>query len=162
MQNKGFISTIAVLLVLICGFYISFSFVTSHYEKKAEEFAAAQSKTTDVTNDVYKQSLKQFNDSLDKEKVYLGYTYNQVRKMEIGMGLDLKGGMNVVLEISVPDILRQYASGDAQLAKINDAIAKAEKDGVKSSDKNFISKVASYFQPGTMASLFTREGEFLG
>ncbi len=124
MQNKGFISTIAVLLVLICGFYISFSFVTSHYEKKAEEYAARVSKTHDVTNDVYKQSLKQFNDSIDKEKVYLNYTYNQVRQMEIGLGLDLKGGMNVVLEISVPDILRQYASGPAQLNQINAAIAK--------------------------------------
>ena len=69
MQNKGFISTIAVLLILICGFYISFSFVTSHYEKKAEEYAAKTAGTSDVTNDAYKQSLKQFNDSIDKEKV---------------------------------------------------------------------------------------------
>ena len=162
MQNKGFISTIAVLLILICGFYISFSFVTSHYEKKAEEYAAKTAGTSDVTNDAYKQSLKQFNDSIDKEKVYLGYTYNQVRKMEIGLGLDLKGGMNVVLEISVPDILRQYASGDAQLRQINDAIRKAEAEGVKGSDKDFISKVASFIQPGAMSSLFIREGEFMG
>ncbi len=85
MQNKGFISTIAILLVLICGFYISFSFVTSHYEKKAKEYAELMSKTNDETSDSYKQSLKQFNDSIDKEKVYLGYTYNQVRKMEVGI-----------------------------------------------------------------------------
>ena len=162
MQNKGFISTIAILLVLICGFYISFSFVTSHYEKKAKEFAAMTAKTSDETNDVYKQSLKQFNDSIDKEKVYLWYTYNQVRKMEVGLGLDLKGGMNVVLEISVPDILRQYASGDAQLAQINAAIKKAEADGGKGSDKDFVSRVASYIQPGVMASLFVREGEYMG
>ncbi|MDE6534271.1 MAG: protein translocase subunit SecD [Muribaculaceae bacterium] len=162
MQNKGFISTIAVLLILICGFYISFSFVTSHYEKKAEEYAAMMAKTSDVTNDAYKQNLKQFNDSIDKEKVYLGYTYNQVRKLEIGLGLDLKGGMNVVLEISVPDILRQYASGDAQLRQINDAIAKAQSAGVKGSDSEFIQKFASFIQPGAMAGLFTHEGEFLG
>ena len=162
MQNKGFISTIAVLLILICGFYISFSFVTSHYEKQAQEFAAKASGTSDVTNDVYKQSLKQFNDSIDKEKVYLGYTYNQVRKMEIGLGLDLKGGMNVVLEISVPDILRQYANGEGALKQINEAIAKAEKDGSKAADKDFVQKVAANFQPGTMAGLFTREGEYLG
>lgn len=162
MQNKGFISTIAILLVLICGFYISFSFVTSHYEKKAKEYAAMTAKTTDETNDVYKQSLKQFNDSIDKEKVYLWYTYNQVRKMEVGLGLDLKGGMNVVLEISVPDMLRQYASGEPQLAQINAAIKKAEEAGTKSSDNDFISKVASNIQPGVMASLFVREGEFLG
>ena len=151
MQNKGFISTIAVLLVLICGFYISFSFVTSHYEKKAEEYAAMMAKTSSVTNDAYKQNLKQFNDSIDKEKVYLGYTYNQVRKLEIGLGLDLKGGMNVVLEISVPDILRQYASGEQQLRQINDAIAKAQAEGVKTGDSDFISKVASFIQPGAMA-----------
>ena len=162
MQNKGFIGTIAVLLILICGFYISFSFVTSHYEKKAEEFAAKMSGTTDVTNDAYKLNLKQFNDSIDKERVYLGYTYNQVRKMEIGMGLDLKGGMNVVLEISVPDILRQYAAGAQQLQIINNAIATAEKSGTKSSDKAFISEVAGQFQPGTMSGLFLREGEYLG
>ncbi|MDE6718134.1 MAG: protein translocase subunit SecD [Muribaculaceae bacterium] len=162
MQNKGFISTIAILLVLICGFYISFSFVTSHYEKKAREYAAAIAKTTDETNDVYKQSLKQFNDSIDKEKVYLGYTYNQVRKMEVGLGLDLKGGMNVVLEISVPDILRQYASGEAQLKQINAAIAKAQESGAKGSDKDFINKFAAQIQPGVMSGLFVREGEFLG
>ncbi len=162
MQNKGFISTIAVLLVLICGFYISFSFVTSHYEKLADEYATKVAGTSDVTNDVYKQSLKQYNDSIDKEKVYLGYTYNQVRQMEIGLGLDLKGGMNVVLEISVPDILRQYAAGEQQLKEINAAIDKTKAAGVKTSDKDFINKFASYFQPGTMASLFTREGEFMG
>ena len=74
----------------------------------------------------------------------------------------LKGGMNVVLEISVPDILRQYASGDAQLAQINTAIKKAEADGGKGSDKDFVSRVASYIQPGVMASLFVREGEYMG
>lgn len=162
MQNKGFISTIAVLLILICGFYISFSFVTSHFEKKAEEYAARMAKTNDVTNDVYKQSLKQFNDSIDKEKVYLFYTYNEVRNMEIGLGLDLKGGMNVVLQINVPDILRQYASGKAELGRINEAIRKAEAEGTKASDKDFVSRVASFIQPGQMAGLFSREGEFLG
>ncbi len=161
MQNKGFIGTIAILLVLICGFYISFSFVTAHYEKKAEEFAIARAGTSDATNDVYKKNLKLFNDSIDREKVYLGYTYNQVRKMEIGMGLDLKGGMNVVLEISVPDILRQYAAGENQLRQLNEAIRKVEASGVKGSEKNFIARVASYIQPGAMAGMFSREGEYM-
>lgn len=162
MQNKGFISTIAILLVLICGFYLSFSVVTSNYEKKAKEYAVRMSKTTDETSDAYKQSLKQFNDSIDKEKVYLGYTYSQVRQMEVGMGLDLKGGMNVVLEISVPDLLRQYASGDAQLKQIDEAIRKAEAAGARSNEKDFISRVAANIQPGAMSGLFVREGEFLG
>lgn len=162
MQNKGFISTIAVLLILICGFYISFSFVTSHYEKKAEEYAASRAKTNDVTNDSYKKYLKQFNDSLDREKVYFIWTYNQVRQMEIGMGLDLKGGMNVVLQISVPDILRQYAAGDNQLNQLNKAIADAEKKGAQPDEPVFINKVAAEIQPGHMAGMFTKEGEYLG
>lgn len=162
MQNKGFISTIAVLLILICGFYISFSFVTSHYEKKAEEYAASRAKTNDVTNDSYKKYLKQFNDSLDREKVYFIWTYNQVRQMEIGMGLDLKGGMNVVLQISVPDILRQYAAGDNQLNQLNKAIADAEKKGAQPDEPDFINKVAAEIQPGHMAGMFTKEGEYLG
>ena len=162
MQNKGFISTIAILLVLISGFYISFSVVTHHFEEKAKKYATEMAGTDDVTSDAYKLSLKQFNDSIDKEKVYLGYTYNQVRKLEVGMGLDLKGGMNVVLEISVPDILRQYAAGPRQLEQINEAIASAQAAGAKGSDKDFISKFASYFQPGTMAGLFQRDGEYLG
>ena len=162
MQNKGFISTIAVLLILICGFYISFSFVTSHYEKKAEEYAASRAKTNDVTNDSYKKYLKQFNDSLDREKVYFIWTYNQVRQMEIGMGLDLKGGMNVVLQISVPDILRQYAAGVNQLNQLNKAIADAEKKGAQPDEPDFINKVAAEIQPGHMAGMFTKEGEYLG
>ena len=120
------------------------------------------SKTCYETSVAYKKSLKQFNDSIDKEKVYLGYTYSQVRQMEVGMGLDLKGGMNVVLEISVPDLLRQYASGDAQLKQIDEAIRKAEAAGARSNEKDFISRVAANIQPGAMSGLFVREGEFLG
>ena len=162
MQNKGFITTIAILLILICGFYISFSFITSGYEKKAKEYATRMAGTDDATNDVYKQRLKQFNDSIDNERVWFGlYTYNQARQMEIGLGLDLKGGMNVVLEISVPDILLQYAAGEQQKAQIQAAINQAVAAGAKGSDKDFIRKVASYFQPGTMSALFSREGEYL-
>ena len=162
MQNKGFITTIAILLILICGFYISFSFITAHYEKEATEYAARMAKTNDVTNDVYKQRLKQYNDSIDKEKVWLGlYTYNQARQMEIGLGLDLKGGMNVVLEISVPDILMEYAKGDQARQQLQNAMNRAISAGAKSSDNDFIQKVASYLQPGTMAGMFNRDGEFL-
>ena len=163
MQNKGFITTIAILLILICGFYISFSFITSHYEKDAKEYAARMAGTDDATNDVYKQRLKQYNDSIDNEKVMFGmYTYNQARQMEIGLGLDLKGGMNVVLEISVPDILLQMAAGEQQKQQIQSAINQAIAAGAKGSDKDFIQKFSSYFQPGTMAGLFRHEGEYLG
>ena len=161
MQNKGFISTIAVLLVLICGFYLSFSLVTRHYEDEARAFAQRVAKTSDETNDAYKQGLKQYNDSIDKEKVYLWYTYNQVRKMEVGLGLDLKGGMNVVLEVSVPDILYSFASGEPQKKELQKAVKQAIAAGAKPSDANFVDKVASNIQTGKLISLINREGEFL-
>ena len=163
MQNKGFITTIAILLILICGFYISFSFITSHYEKEAKEYAARMAGTQDATNDTYKQRLKQYNDSIDNERVMFGlYSYNQARQMEIGLGLDLKGGMNVVLEISVPDILKQMAAGKQQEQQIQSAINKTLASGVKGSDKNFIQEFGKQFQPGTMTGLFKHEGEYMG
>ena len=162
MQNKGFITTIAILLILICGFYISFSFITAHYEEDAKAYAARMAKTTDATNEAYKQRLKQYNDSIDNEKVMFGlYTYNQARQMEIGLGLDLKGGMNVVLEISVPDMLLQMAAGEQQKNQIQNAINKVIASGAKGSDKDFIQKFAAQFQPGTMAGLFKNEGEYM-
>ena len=84
MQNKGFIRVFAVLLTLVCLFYLSFSIITTRYSKKAEEFAAGDA-----------MKYKQYMDSISSEKVYLWYTFKQCREMEVGLGLDLKGGMNV-------------------------------------------------------------------
>ena len=168
MQNKGFIGTIAVLLILICGFYISFSFVTQGYEKEADEYAVRIAKTSDAANEKYKQARKEYMDSLENEKVYLGYTLGQVKKMEIGLGLDLKGGMNIVLEVPTTDMLRSYAKDDASLAKIDAGIKKVLPNGefttpgAKPSDKNFINKFAEQFPEGQLTTLFRHEGEFLG
>ena len=165
MQNKGFISTIAVLLILICAFYISFSFVTKDYEQRADAYATKIAKTSDATNQAYKSARKAYMDSLDQEKVYLGYTYGQVKKMEMGLGLDLKGGMNLVLEVPVTDLLRSYAKPD-KLESVNNAIKAITPNGeftspLKPSDDEFIPKFAAQFQEGTMADLFQRDGEFL-
>ncbi len=69
-------------------------------------------------------------DSIGNEKVYLGYTYNEAREKQIGLGLDLKGGMNVTLQISVPDILRTLSKENPD-PKFNQAIANAEKSKAK-------------------------------
>src|SRR5574344_1770500 len=99
MQNKGFVKVFAVLLTLVCIFYLSFSFVTRHYISKAEEYAKGDVKAE-----------QNYLDSMANEKVYLGnYTLKQCREMEISLGLDLKGGMNVVLEVSVPDVIKALA-----------------------------------------------------
>ena len=92
MQNKGFVKVFAVLLTLVCVFYLSFSFVTRHYTNKAKEFAKGDVKVE-----------QDYLDSLANEKVFFGnWTLKQCREMEISLGLDLKGGMNVILEVSVP------------------------------------------------------------
>src|SRR5665647_2108717 len=95
MQNKGLVRLFAIALTLVCLFYLSFSVVTGNYTKKAIEYAAGD-------------KLKEFNylDSISSEKVWLGYTLKECREKEINLGLDLKGGMNVTMEVSVPDIIR--------------------------------------------------------
>ncbi|MBP3671256.1 MAG: protein translocase subunit SecDF [Bacteroidaceae bacterium] len=114
MQNKVFTGVIATLLALICLFYLSFSMVTSHHNGKAEEYAAGD-----------ETLYKEYIDSISTEKVYLGYyTYQQCREMEIGLGLDLKGGMNVTLQISVADVLK-HLSNDNPDPNFNKAIANA-------------------------------------
>lgn len=114
MQNKGFIKIIAVLLALVCLFYLSFSVVTYHYQNKAEEYAAGD-----------EAKYKEYIDSIAMEKVYLGYyTYQKCREMEIGLGLDLKGGMNVILQISVADVLKSLSNNNPDV-NFNQAIANA-------------------------------------
>ena len=100
MQNKGFVKVFAVLLTLVCVFYLSFSFVTRHYNNKAKEIANGDMKVE-----------QDYLDSLSNEKVWLGnWTLKQCREMEISLGLDLKGGMNVILEVSVPDVIKALAT----------------------------------------------------
>lgn len=95
MQNKGFVRLLAAALMLICLFYLSFSVVTNNYDKKAKAYANGDD-----------QEYYNFMDSVGGEKVWLGYTLRECREKEIGLGLDLKGGMNVQLEVSVADVLR--------------------------------------------------------
>ena len=121
MQNKGFVKVIAVLLTLICLFYLSFSFVTNKYEKKAQELTA-QGKDGAA-----------YLDSMRSEKVYMNWkTLKECEELQIGLGLDLKGGMNVVLEVSVPDVVKNLAGESANDPKFkqayNDALALAKKE----------------------------------
>ena len=120
MQNKGFVKVFAVALVVVCLYYLSFSFVTRHYESKAAKMEA---------NDA-----RLFLDSLKNEKVWFGaYTFKQCQEFQIGLGLDLKGGMNVVLEVSVPDVIKSLAdrSTDPNFTK---ALAQATVEAQKSQD----------------------------
>ena len=133
MQNKGFIRVFAVLLTLVCLFYISFSFVTRHYTKKAEEYANGDA-----------MKYKQYIDSIATEKVYLGYyTFKQCREMEIGLGLDLKGGMNVTLQISVADVLRSLSNNNTDV-NFNKALSNATAN--QADNKDFLSAFVNEYK----------------
>ena len=100
MQNKGFVKVFALLLTLVCIFYLSFSVATNHYESKAETIAQTEGE----------EAANRYLDSVLNHKVYCNvWTLKECREMGIGLGLDLKGGMNVILEVSVPDVIMALA-----------------------------------------------------
>ena len=125
MQNKGLVITLAACLALVSSFYLSFSFVTKYYDNKAVEYAQG---------DAAKEY--QYLDSIAGEKVWFGYTLKECREKEINLGLDLKGGMNVTMEVSVPDIIRAL-SGYNTTEIFNQAIAKAN-EKQKSSGADYL------------------------
>lgn len=146
MQNKGAIRLFAILLALACAYYLMFTWVASGIEKDAEAYAESYVETK-VVNDAaeklysskadlktYKDSVKsvkrnQYLDSLKKRPVYdlfvTQYTYEDVTKRQLNLGLDLKGGMNVTLEVSVADIIRSLSNNSNDPAFVQ-AIAKAQ------------------------------------
>ena len=146
MQNKGIVKFIALLLILVCCFYLSFSFVTRHYESKAAAMG--------------EEAGQEYLDSIKNEKVYLGlYTLKQCREMEIGLGLDLKGGMNVILEVSVPDVVDVLADHkqDAAYKKSMDQAKKEE----ETSQADFISLFVKYWKQNSngrpLAAIFATQ-----
>lgn len=137
MQSKGSLGSvvagvIAIFMVLICLFYLSFTVVTNHYENKAEEYAVAEAAKDNNSSETKRKAYSEYIKNIANEKVYLGYTFNEVQKLGVGLGLDLKGGMNVTLQVSVPDILRSMANAEGnpyfEKAVVNaDSVARANK-----------------------------------
>ena len=116
MQNKGLIKFIAIIFALVCIYQLSFTYVTDHFEKKAKEFSKG-----DLTKEA------RFLDSIGNEKVFLGNTFHEVREKQLQKGLDLEGGINVMLQISVKDILKGL-SNNSNNAVFNQALAETEKN----------------------------------
>ena len=133
MQNKGFVKVIAVLLSLICLMYLSFSYPTHKYEAKAEQMTA-QGKDGAA-----------YLDSMRNETVWLGKTLKDCEALQIGLGLDLKGGMNVVLEVSVPDVVKNLAGESANDPKFKEAYSKAVAQA-KKGDIDFVDALVSAYQ----------------
>ena len=147
MQNKGIVRVLAILLALVSLFYLSFSVVTGTYNRKAKEYAAGD-----------KMKEYQYLDSLSGEEVYFGYTLKECREKEINLGLDLKGGMNVTLEVSVADILRAL-SGYNNSPEFIQAIQLASERQKTNSQVQYLDLFVTAFEEvnpgGQLASVFS-------
>ena len=146
MQSKGAIRLVAILLAAACIWQLSFTLVTKIQENKAEKYAlnaveayknsAAFAKTDDadkafVLDSVKKDNTRWYLDSISSEKVYFGYTYKGVKEKEINLGLDLKGGMNVMLQVQLEDLVRALSDNNST-PEFTAAIALAKERSVNS------------------------------
>jgi len=113
MRNKGFTKFLAVVFALICIYQLAFTWMVKSVESDAKTYA----------NGDYKLE-KAYLDSVATDELYFGYSYKECKEQEMNLGLDLKGGMNVTLEVSVGDILRILAN-DSKDATFNEAIYRA-------------------------------------
>lgn len=142
MQNKGFVILFAALLTIICAFYISFTPVVRHYDQKALAMTAAG------------EDGKAYLDSMANEKVWFGYTLKKARNQQIGLGLDLKGGMNVVLKVNGRDLLRNL-SGHNQSPAFIEAIDRAAKEGANDFVGTFVEAYKELEPSGSLAVIFS-------
>ena len=172
MQSKGAIRFVAILLLLASLWQLSFTAVTQYQEKKAEKYAdnkveaamqtAAYAKVAEADKAFYLDSLKKdenrrYIDSISSEKVYFGYTYKDVKAKSINLGLDLKGGMNVMLQVQLKDLVKALADGNSSPA-FESALTLAQERSVNSR-QDFISLFADAWKE---TSNGTRLAEIFG
>jgi SecD/SecF fusion protein len=166
MQNKGLIRFLAIAFLLVCLFQLSFSFATKKVENKAKaiaanyveseqgqndiatcvkkhgnsEMSAAELKniTSIVTDSLRNVKETHFLDSMANEKIWMGFTYKKCQAREINLGLDLKGGMNVMLEVSTVDVVKALANYTND-ETFNKAVEMALEQQKKSVNEDFVS-----------------------
>ena len=146
MQNKGFFKLIAWAIAIACVWQLSFTAATKYQESKAEKYAAAANDAFKATEDfaaisegdraycldsLAKKNTRWYLDSVSTEKVYLGYTYKEIKAKEINLGLDLKGGMNVMLQVQLEDLIRALSDNN-QSPEFNKALALAKERSIDS------------------------------
>lgn len=131
MQNKGLIKVFAIVFGLVCLYQLSFTFITAEVESEAEDFAR-QKVSENVENYSALRDVEQqkYLDSVANNEVIAGITYSDAKDKELNKGLDLKGGINVILQISVKDILAGLANNtnDPAFNKALDRADEASKD----------------------------------
>ncbi len=146
MQSKGAIRFVAILLLLASLWQLSFTLVSNRQEKKAEKYAQAKAeaamnaaefgKVAEADKAFYLDSIvkvenRRYIDSISSEKIYLGYTYKEVQAKSINLGLDLKGGMNVMLQVQLEDLVKALAGGN-NAPEFTNALALAKERSVDS------------------------------
>ncbi|MDU1890446.1 MAG: protein translocase subunit SecDF [Dysgonomonas sp.] len=155
MQNKGFVITFSILLTLVCLFYLSFTFVTRSYDKKAVEIATSYASENakgdnQLYDELYNKEYNRYMDSMSTEKVWfnftkdMGYSLKECREREIGLGLDLKGGMSVIVEVDAEAVLRSL--GDPENEAFNKALAEASEENKKGSNRDYITIFVDKFR----------------
>ena len=152
MQNKGFVTLIAVLLTLICLFYMSFSWVAGYYDNKAEAIAAAEGP----------EAGQNYLDTIQNKKVYANvWTWKQCLEMCLGLGRDLKGGMNVILEVSVSDVVKALSDHkeltNTNFAQAVEAAQKAASKGEGDFISLFINEYKQLAPDSPLAELFATQ-----
>ena len=146
MQSKGAIRLVAILLLIACFWQLSFTAVTALQNKKAKKYAEAAAVAVQSTpafskvaaedqayylDSIKKEQQKWYTDSISNEKVYFGYKFKDVRSKEINLGLDLKGGMNVMLQVQLEDLVKAL-SGNSTEPQFHQALALAKSRSVNS------------------------------
>ena len=159
MQSKGAIRLVAILIGLACVFQLSFTAVTSIHENKAAKYAETvveaekQSPAFAEISDndkafhldaVRTEATKAYTDSIANEKVYFAYTFKDVKEKEINLGLDLKGGMNITLQLDLADLVRSCARTKTT-EQFNQAMAMAQEQAAQSHE-DFITLFAEAFE----------------
>ena len=142
MQSKGAIRFVTICLLLACLWQLSFTLVTSIQNRKAQQRAEQVAQKVDLAavpeadrafylDSIRKIESRRYTDSISGEKVYLGYTFKEVQNQEINLGLDLKGGMNVMLQVQLEDLVRALAGND-QSPQFLQALSLAKERSVNS------------------------------
>ncbi len=151
MSNKNGVIGLTIVIALISVYYLSFTFVSRNIKGKAVAYA------TDAKGEVDMTKKQHYIDSLWREDVYLGHTLQEVMERELNLGLDLQGGMHVVLEVAPADILKGMAGGNARSVSFQNALKKAGEDK-SASNSSFINRFVKAYKeaaPNTsLASVF--------
>ena len=144
MQSKGWIRFVAILLAIASIWQLSFTVISRMQESKAAKYAEAQAQQFVETNNIAPEIRefvadsvanirnRAYIDSISTEKVFLGYTYQSVKEKEINLGLDLKGGMNVMLQVQLEDLVKALSGGSTDPDFVS-ALAQAKANNVNSS-----------------------------